>query len=130
MKYLKLISATALILIGLFLFSPQSRSQVPSRLFDVQNGNGAVVGGTTYPQAIIVPFKDVASKTKLISALATNSGWSATLPDGSANSQTAQQAATAALTNYLKGIYKTEQVKAAANAAGKTAGDSADAELP
>lgn len=120
-----------LILSLLVMLGLTPASQVPTKLFDVQNGNGAVIGANTYPQAIIIPFKDAASKTKLINALATNSGWSSLLSDGiTPNPQTAQQAATNAMINILKQIYITEQTKAAAKTAGDTASATATGEVP
>lgn len=58
---------------------------IPTRAFDVRNGNGVVDNGTTYPFAIVIPFKDAAAKQKFLDDYADNNNWA------NANPQPAKQ---------------------------------------
>ena len=108
---------------------------IPTKLFDVRNGNGVVDGGTTYTAAIVIPFGTVGGRTAIqnknafLDAFADANSYSATLPDGTANI-TKQQFFIRALTDYMRTNYKAGVVNTAASAAGKTAGDVVDAEVP
>lgn len=106
-----------------------SIAQVPTRLFDVRNGNGVVDGATTYPAATVIPYKDAASKTKIVDAFCTAYGYQDTI-NGAPNPQSKQAFFNARLTAYIKGVYQSEAVKAAEKAAGDAARNSTDAEVP
>jgi len=45
---------------------------IPTKAFDVRNGNGVIDAGTTYPNAIVIPFKDAAAKQKFLDDYADN----------------------------------------------------------
>lgn len=36
---------------------------IPNKAFDVREANGIVDQGTTYPAALVIPFKDAAAET-------------------------------------------------------------------
>jgi len=48
---------------------------IPTKAFDVRNGNGVIDAGTTYPNAIVIPFKDAAAKQKFLDDYADNNNW-------------------------------------------------------
>ena len=48
---------------------------VPSKAFDVREANGIVDQGTTYPAALVIPFKDAAAETKSYNDYADNNNW-------------------------------------------------------
>jgi hypothetical protein len=63
----------ALILLALPVFA--QAPSIPTKAFDVRNGNGVVDAGTTYPNAIVIPFKDAAAKQKFLDDYADNNNW-------------------------------------------------------
>lgn len=64
---------------------------IPTKLFDVRQGNNAAdADATVYPRATLIVFKDNAAKQTVIDAFALLGSYSATLPDGSPNPQSAQ----------------------------------------
>lgn len=117
----------SLILLLGFLLTTQG--QIPTKLFDVKNGNGAVHSGTTYPDATLIAYKDSVSKSAIIDAFADTYGYQATI-NGSPNPQNKQAFFNQTLQNFIKGIYKTQKSQVAQNAARVTAEAAADAELP
>lgn len=104
-------------------------AQVPTRLFDVRNGNGIVDGANAYAAATYIAYKDAASKNKIIDAFCAAYGYQTTI-GGQPNPQSKQAFYNQQLTRFIKEVYKAQLVKAAAETAGKNAGDSADAEVP
>lgn len=108
----------------LILIVGASTAQTPTKLFDVRNGNGAVLSGVTYTDATLIPYKDAASKQAVIDAFCDRFGF---VPGGP---QTKQQFFNAQVTNYIRQVYREQKAASAAAAASKTAGDAADAELP
>jgi hypothetical protein len=48
---------------------------IPTKAFDVRNGNGVIDAGTTYPNAIVIPFKDATAKQKFLDDYADNNNW-------------------------------------------------------
>lgn len=48
---------------------------VPNKAFDVREANGIVDTGTTYPAALVIPFKDAAAQTKFYQDYADNNNW-------------------------------------------------------
>lgn len=67
----KLLLAFILLSITAFAQAPS----IPTRAFDVRNGNGVIDAGTTYPAAIVIPFKDAAAKQKWLDDYADNNNW-------------------------------------------------------
>jgi hypothetical protein len=62
----------------LFLFvgaTSAAVQQIPNKAFDVRNGNGVIDGATTYPFAIVIPFRDKAAKDKFLQDYADNNNW-------------------------------------------------------
>lgn len=53
---------------------------IPTKAFDVRNGNGVIDDGTTYPNAIVIPFKDAAAKQKFLDDYADNNNWENAIP--------------------------------------------------
>jgi len=109
---------------------------IPTKLFDVRNGNGVVDSGTTYPFAIVIPFKDKASHDALIAAFASQYGYQATLPDPAnpgqtiPNPQSTKQFMMAKMTQYLKDIYRADAISTATKSAGTTASSAVDSVVP
>jgi hypothetical protein len=106
---------------------------IPTKLFDVQNGNGAVLD-VTYPRATLIAFKDNASKDAVIDAFAAMGGYQDTVPDGNGstipNPQTKQQFYTKRITQFIRDTYKSYKISVAEKAAKATAETAAEAELP
>jgi hypothetical protein len=114
---------------------------IPTKLFDVQNGNGAVLD-VTYPRATLIAFKDNASKDAVIDAFAAMGGYQDTVPNpaydpavpGSTptipNPQSKQQFYTKRVTQFIRDTYKSYKISVAEKAAKATAETAAEAELP
>lgn len=126
---------------GLYVSHPTT-AQVPTRLFDVRNGNGLTEAGTTYTRATYIAFKDNASKDAIIDAVCAMGGYQATIPnpaygrnvEGSqptiANPQTKQAFFNKRIEQFLRDNYRAWKTSAAEKAAKATAEAAADAELP
>lgn len=80
---------------------------IPTRAFDVRNGNGVVDNGTTYPAAIVIPFKDAAAKQKWLDDYAEANNWA---------NQTPQQTKQAFALDGIK-LWMKQQAKAGRNSA-------------
>lgn len=116
--------------------------QVPTRLFDVRNGNGLTENSVTYPRATYIAFKDNASKDAIIDAVCAMGGYQATIPnpaygrnvEGSqptiANPQTKQAFFNKRIEQFLRDNYRAWKTSAAEKAAKATAETAADVELP
>lgn len=109
---------------------------VPTKLFDVRNGNNAVdADATAYPRATLIVFKDNASKNAVMKAFADAYGYQATVPDPATpgatipNPQSEQGFFNRLLQDYIRGIYKAQK-EAAATAAALATATAANAELP
>ena len=109
---------------------------IPVKLFDVRNGNGVIDGGTTYAQAIVIPFRDAAAKQKLIDAIAAQYAYPATVPDPHdntktiANPQTKNVFAMKKITVYLNDVIRAASVQASRKTAEDAANAAIDTELP
>lgn len=129
----KLLSLTLLFTLMVVAFAQPT---IPTKLFDVRNGNGVVDSGVTYPNAIVIPFKDAAAKTKTVDAIATAYGYQATIPDPVnpgqtiANPQSKAAFANKQIAAYLRDNLESVSLNTAAEAARKTAKTASDAELP
>jgi len=53
---------------------------IPNKAFDVREANGIVDQGTTYPAALVIPFKDAAAETKFYQDYADNNNWANASP--------------------------------------------------
>lgn len=71
---------------------------IPNRAFDVRNGNGVIDAGTTYPAAIVIPFKDAAAKQKWLDDYAEANNWENQRPQ-----QTKQAFALDGIKLWMKG---------------------------
>jgi hypothetical protein len=67
----KMILALTFLVLPVFAQAPT----IPTRAFDVRNGNGVIDSGTTYPVAIVIPFKDAAARQKFLDDYADNNNW-------------------------------------------------------
>ncbi len=109
---------------------------IPTKLFDVRNGNGIVDSGTTYPQAVTIVFKDLASAQAVYDAFASQYGYTATIPDPAnpgqtiANPQSKKQFFMAKVTLYIKDTYRADAVNTATKAAGTSASATVDGVVP
>ena len=117
----------AVVLLLGFTLTPAA--QVPARLFDVRNGNGLTLDGTTYNRATVIVFKDNAAKDAVIDAFADARGYHATI-DGQPNPQSKQAFFNAAIQQFIKDVHRSQKGNAAAASAKTTAEAAADAELP
>lgn len=127
-----LISILALVTLGAF-----AQPQIPTRLFDVRNGNNVVDSGVTYPQAIVIVFKDKASKDAVIAAFADQYNYQATVPDPAnlgaariANPQSQAAFTNARITSFIKEVYTASGVNAAVKTAGANAKATVDLVVP
>lgn len=110
---------------------------IPTRLFDVRNGNGVVAAGVTYPQAIVIVFKDKAAKDEVLDAFAAQYNYQAKVADPANptgpqidNPQTKAGFANRQITAYVRDVYKAAQAQTATDTARKAADSAADAKLP
>lgn len=138
------VQIVAAILFLLAIFSTETvrhavanfQPQIPTRLFDVRTGNGAIDNGTTYPQATLIVFKDKASKDAVIAAFADQYNYQATVPDPAdagktiANPQNQTQFFNARLTSFIKEVYTASGINAATKTARENAKTAADAVVP
>ena len=108
----------------------------PNKLFRVDSGNGATIGGETAARATLIWFRDAAAKQKAIDRFAEAYGWPATVPDPTrpgqtiANPVTAQEFFNNQLTKYIRDVIRAQAVQNAANSAGAAAGATEDTDLP
>jgi len=75
----KLVLMFTIISIPVFAQAPG----IPTKAFDVRNGNGVTDNGTTYPAAIVIPFKNAAAKQKFLDDYADNNNWANANPQPS-----------------------------------------------
>lgn len=135
MKLLTFRSLVILTLIGsLYLIIAQPPPV--TRLFDVRNGNGVVDSGTTYPQAIVIPFKDKASKDAVIAAFADAYNYQATVPDPAnpgqtiANPQSPAAFANDRIKSFIKEVYASSAINAATKSAASSSKATVDSVVP
>ena len=112
----------------------------PSKLFDVANGNGAVIGGETVTRGTLIWYKDNAAKNKVEDQFALAYGYQETIPNPLfgqngqpatiPNPQSKAAFFNRKLTEYIKDIVKSSRVQAAATAAAASASATADTDLP
>lgn len=106
---------------------------IPTKLFDVMNGNGAVLD-VTYPRGTFIAFKDNASKDAVIDAFCAMGGYQETVLDAEGqpipNPQTKQQFYTKRISQFIRDTYKSYKVSVAEKTAKATADAAAEAELP
>ena len=108
---------------------------IPNKLFDVRNGNGVTdTDSTVYNRAELIVFKDNAAKNKVEDAVATYTGWQATVPDGKGgqvpNPVSKAQNLNKYITKILRDVVKATSANAAANAAIAIANSASESELP
>ena len=143
---MKRILFIGVVIMVIFMANALVRSQPPAKLFDVRNGNGAVIGADTYTRATIIVYKDNAAKNKVEDQFALAYGYQATVPNPAFNSalpvdpvtnpQTIANPQSKAgffnrqLTQYIKDVVKSSQVQAAAATAAASASATADTDLP
>jgi len=112
----------------------------PTKLFDVSNGNGAVIGGETVTRGTLIWYKDNAAKNKVEDQFAIAYGYQATVPNPLfgqngqpatiPNPQSKAGFFNRQLTQFIKESVKSSQGQAAAAAAAASASASADTDLP
>lgn len=108
---------------------------IPTKLFDIQNGNGAVLD-VTYPRATLIAFKDNAAKDAVMDAFALARGYQAMIPDPAnpsntiPNPQSKQQFFHKSIEQFIRDTYRASKVAVAVNTAKATAEAAADNELP
>lgn len=131
MKKFILLALLALTLIQ----APSFEAQVPTRLFDVRNGNGLTENSVTYNRATYIAFKDNASKDALIDAVCLMGGYQATIGTNEQgqpipNPQSKQAFFNKRIEQFLRDNYKAAKISTAEKAAKATAEAAAYAELP
>lgn len=123
---------------GLLLANPVAAP--PTKLFDVRNGDGAVIGAETYPDALIIVFKTAAAKNTLAQDFADVYNYPATVPCTAPNTPVAGCTVGQPVANpqnkggffrdKLKDFLKRTHSEAAAITAMNAARVAADAETP
>lgn len=89
----KLFLALTLFVLPVFAQAPS----IPTKAFAVRNGNGVVDNGTTYPNAIVIPYRDAAAKQKFLDDVAEANNWANQVPQ-----QPKQQFVLDVIQNLLK----------------------------
>jgi len=128
------------------IFVTRPMAQAPTKLFDVSNGNGAVISGTTVTRGTIIWYRDNEAKNKVMQAFADAYGYQATVPNPAfgpskpedpvtnpatiPNPQGIQVFFNRQITQYIKDVVRGVEVKMAAEAAAASAGSTIDADLP
>lgn len=115
-------------------------AQAPTKLFDVGNGNGAVIGGNTVTRGTIIWYRDDAAKNKVIDNFCAAYGYQDVVPNPNAgqpgepdtipNPQGKQAFFNKQVSNYIRDIVRSQAIKVASETAAKTAADAEDADLP
>lgn len=124
------------IIIALVAYAAFAQPNIPVKLFDVRNGNGVVDSGTTYPQAIVIPFKDKASKDAIIDAFVDQYNYQSTVPDPANPGATIPNPQSkAAFTNdriksFIKEVYTASNVSAATKSAATSSKATVDSVVP
>lgn len=67
----RLLITITLLVLPVFAQAPS----IPTKAFDVREANGIVDQGTTYPAALVIPFKDAAAEQKFYDDYANNNNW-------------------------------------------------------
>lgn len=108
----------------------------PTKLFSVNNGNGAVINAETATRATLIWFRDNAAKQSVIADFCDAYGYQATVPDPARlgqtipNPQSQQEFFNDQLRRYIREVIRGQRVQAAADSAGASAGAAADGDLP
>lgn len=108
----------------------------PTKLFDVSNGNGAVIGGETVTRGTLIWYKDNAAKDKVIERFCDAYGYQENVPDPNnpgatiPNPQSKQTFFNRKLTQYIKDVVRSQGINAAAATAAAGAATTEDADLP
>lgn len=112
----------------------------PTKLFDVSNGNGAVISGETVDRGTLIWFRDNAAKNKVIDNFVYAYGYTDTVP----NPNFGQPGEPATIPNpvgkqpffnriirdYIRDVVQSREIKAAEDAARATAAGTIDTDLP
>jgi hypothetical protein len=108
----------------------------PTKLFRVDNGNGAVINAETITRGTVIWYRDNAAKQSVIADFCDAYGYQATVPDPARSGQmmpnpvSQQDFFNEQLRRYLREVIRGQRVQVAANSAGASAGAAADADLP
>lgn len=108
----------------------------PKKLFDVANGNGAVIGGETVVRGTLIWFRDNAAKNEVMDLFGRAYGYQVNVPDPDnpgqtiPNPQGIQPFFNRVLTQFIRDVVKGQKVKEAAEAAAAAAGGAIDPDLP
>lgn len=112
----------------------------PNKLFDVANGNGAVISGETVVRGTLIWYKDNAAKDKVIDRFCAAYGYQDTIPNPLfgqngqpatiPNPQSKQAFFNRQLMNYIKDVVRSQGINAAAATAAAGAATTEDADLP
>jgi hypothetical protein len=108
----------------------------PTKLFSVNNGNGAVLNAETATRATLIWYRDNAAKQSVIDDFCAAYGYQATVSDPARPGQTIpnpvsqQDFFNDQLRKYIREVIRGQRVQTAASSAGASAGAAADADLP
>ena len=108
----------------------------PTRLFRIDNGNGAVINTETATRATLIWYRDNAAKQSVIDDFCAAYGYQATIADPARpgqtipNPQSQQDFFNDQLRRYIREVIRGQRVQAAASSAGAAAGTAADNDLP
>lgn len=105
-------------------------ASIPTRLFDVRNGNDAAdKDKTVYPAATLIVFRDVAAKAKIVQSFCDAYGYQATI-DGAPNPQPKAAFYTQKITEFIKDVHRGTEIKIDVDLATTAAKMRVDGELP
>lgn len=108
----------------------------PTRLFRIDDGNGAVLNAETATRATLIWYRDNAAKQSVIADFCDAYGYQATVSDPARPGQTIpnpvsrQDFFNDQLRKHIREVIRGQRVQTAANSAGASAGAAADADLP
>lgn len=108
----------------------------PTKLFRIDNGNGATINAETATRATLIWYRDNAAKQSVIDDFCDAYGYKATIADPARPGQmipnpvSQQEFFNDQLRRYIREVIRGQRVQAAANSAGASAGAAADNDLP
>lgn len=108
----------------------------PTKLFDVSNGNGAVIGGETVDRGTLIWFRGNAAKSKVIDAFVYAYGYQDNVDDPNNPGQTIpnpvskQPYFNRIIRDYIRDVVRGREIAVAEATARATAAGAIDTDLP
>ena len=108
----------------------------PTKLFRIDNGNGAVLNAETITRGTVIWYRNNEAKQSVIDDFCAAYEYQATVPDPARpgqtipNPQSQQEFFNDQLRRFIREVIRGQRVQTAANSAGASAGAAADGDLP